>query len=164
MKVWRLNTSYRCPALTNVHEKDEVLRFSGVYINNFNPLEVCTYRKGKAKTDAYYYMQSIPIVNERTKLLFESLLGDRVQFCELIHENEIWAMNVINVIDCLDKDRSVYDNFSPGKVGYIYELFLKDQALWDDVLIFKNTRTIDYRCVCNPTIYRFHRKTQNQRL
>lgn len=146
MKVWKLYTKPNCFVVVTKHEEDfETLDSSGKYIEGYVPIEVETIKRKSSNTDVAYYRQYVPVVNEKTKQLLEPLLGDRVQFCKLVHEKELWAINVIQVIDCLDKERTVHDNLSPGKIGYISELHLFTHLLDENVLIFKIPEQVNIR-------------------
>jgi hypothetical protein len=65
------------------------------------PENLCDFTAVAAAVDA-------PVLSSRAKQVVEPLLGDRAQWLPLaFDEQEYWLLNLLNIVDALDEERSV---------------------------------------------------------
>ena len=70
------------------------------------------------------------VVSERAKLLLEPLWGNSVEFLPASYKNEKWyVLNVINVMDVVDKEKSRFKIYKSGKVGFITHAYIDLQGV-----------------------------------
>ncbi|HBA85379.1 MAG TPA: hypothetical protein DCZ95_14930 [Verrucomicrobia bacterium] len=108
--VWKYVTS--C-------EKDLVLRTELSYFDNhfvglsmreqWNPPPLRIVGKSKRIRDFVSWMRAAPVVSQRAQDVLFPLIGPYVEFLPLIEirRKSFFAINVLNIVDCLDKERSV---------------------------------------------------------
>jgi len=86
------------------------------------------------------WMFQVPVCSERAKLALEPIISHCAEFLPLILIRGInyYAINVVKVVDCLDKKRSevAYYDHNPKKIMAIHSyVFLKNKI--ENVPIFK---------------------------
>jgi hypothetical protein len=108
--------------------------------------------KGKKKCDMYEFSDGYPIVSERTVSVLEKYLEGRVQVLPVIYNDndKLFVLNVTNLIDCLDHERSEIRRLSSGRVGSIDNYVFKYHLL-NDAYIFKIPETPRSRIFVNDT-------------
>ncbi|MED5020781.1 hypothetical protein P9847_26320 [Paenibacillus chibensis] len=73
---------------------------------SWTPFEVITIYKKKYK-DIPLYASGMPVVSKRVREIIEPFVASEVEFLPLIHgELELYMINVTNILDCVDYDRS----------------------------------------------------------
>ncbi|MEC0369515.1 imm11 family protein [Paenibacillus chibensis] len=80
--------------------------YGDTILSLWSPIEVITIYK-KTYKDFPCYRFGKPVVSRRVKELIEPFTINEIEFLPLLHEElEIYMINVVNVIDCVDYDRS----------------------------------------------------------
>lgn len=87
-------------------------------INDWTPSEVTVVKGRKRKwSDVTSLSAGIIILTEKSKAILEDLIKDSVEFLPLIFEGRnYYIINVIKMIDGLNKDKSEYRTFSDGRI------------------------------------------------
>jgi hypothetical protein len=97
--------------------------------------------KSKPVRDFIAWMLDAPAVSERARSKLEAHLGERVEFLPLIHVKgvQVYAVNVLNMIDCLDIARSevAFSASKPGRVVSVIRFALDERKIPSDPVIFK---------------------------
>ena len=62
------------------------------------------------------FFSHIPVIDKRSKDILENYISDFVEILPLINdERDFWAINITNVLDCVDYGKSIYKMFPDGK-------------------------------------------------
>jgi hypothetical protein len=112
---------------------------------NWQPPPVTVSGKSKRLQDFVSWMYKAPVCSEKAKTCLEPVIGDYVEFLLLTHikEKPYFAINVLKVVDCLDKDNSdlVYSSSEPGYIRNVETYgFIPDRL--EHVPIFKVPLTV----------------------
>ena len=113
MKIWRVESDDRnIEALYiddfEIIEKYISPNFRGGRIDNWEPIKV--ERAGrKRKCDVYKFALGQLVVSEKAVQVLQSHMSDKVQILPIDYEGikTLYVLNVINMVDCLDYDKSV---------------------------------------------------------
>ena len=129
MKVYMLTTKKTAGILPERIEDYRKVDFKGKSLEEkWKPLEMKKIDDIEMK-DALDLSFQVPVVSKNAaKLLRDDLTGD-VEFLEMnVENNKYYAMNIVNVIDALDEEKSVFDTL-PGGIRFFFEkyAFLKDK-------------------------------------
>jgi hypothetical protein len=90
-----------------------VNQFQGKSIQNWEPLSVKSV-KGH-KSDAVSFLTGIPIFSQEAINIVDKFLKSTVEILPLAHEGyNLFALNVINVVDCIDYEKAIVDEIIPG--------------------------------------------------
>lgn len=145
MKIWELKSDENSRVLTIDNKKaiskkhPYYTRFDGSSkIDAWDDCYVMNYRKGKY-TDFPYFGVGLPVCSESTFNKIGDYIKEQVEILPLKHEEmNFIALNVINIIDCVDKKRSEADILtSTGDfLGYKKVVFTSEK-IPVNTLIFK---------------------------
>src|SRR5690349_17620637 len=144
MHVWEMtNVSDKFLSLILKEQKEENYsylfeKFEGKRIENpWFPPSVKYLKKRANKSDAPKCWDiKAPIFSERAVRALSIFLDSTSQILPLEHETEkYYAINVLNIVDALDKQKSKIKYFSSGRIMEIEEYFfncdkLKDQHIF----------------------------------
>jgi hypothetical protein len=85
-------------------------------------------------------MLSAPVITSRARLALEPIIGPHVEILPLlkVHGTELWAVNVITLLDCLDESGSevLYSPDDPRRVVNVLAFRFKDDCV-PDYPVFK---------------------------
>lgn len=144
MKIWELGSDDNSRELTFDNQNpmpDEHPIYSRIdgslLADKWDPCYVMDYRKGKY-TDFPYFCSGLLVFSKPTYDKIGSYIQDQVEYLPLIHaEMEFIAVNVTNLIDCVDKERSVAKRLSSGGLlGYKKVVFIAEK-IPADTMIFR---------------------------
>ncbi|MRN55975.1 imm11 family protein [Paenibacillus monticola] len=147
MKVYELNVSLETIRLAAV--KSEVMSihpigsdFNGESkIKGWWPIQVETLHKN-TYSDFPYYLTEIPLVSEKVKRILEPYIADEVEFLPLIHEGKnIYMVNVINILDCIDWQSSEVDWFKEKYFMGFIKLRFNFSKIPNNIYLFKIKET-----------------------
>lgn len=116
MKVWRLLYSSNATSIMLKNDKLQINYFEKK-LDDFIPVEMKVVKKGKYN-DFYDYLPGIPIISLETKEFLSTFIENSVQFLEFRLKQNIFALNVTNVIDCIDYDKSIIIDGSIQKIEF----------------------------------------------
>jgi hypothetical protein len=116
MKVWRLLYSSNATVLMVKNDQLHIIYFEEK-LDDFIPVEMKVVKKGK-HSDFYGYLPGIPIISLETKEFLSPFIENSVQFLEFKLKQDIFALNVTNVIDCIDYDKSIIEDGSIRKIEF----------------------------------------------
>jgi len=113
MKIYELHTHQKSMMVTLKASPSDILdkhpirdKFMGQSKQPWEPIEVETLYKGKYK-DFPDFFSGMIIVSQRAKQIIEPYTRNEVEFLPLIHkELDLYVVNVTNVLDCIDWDKS----------------------------------------------------------
>jgi len=156
MDVWALRTN--C-------DKDLVLRTEIDYFQthfvgekmsrHWTPPPIRIQGKSKRLRDFVSWMLSAPVVSQRAKEVLEPLIAPDVEILPLIQlrRKEYYAINVLRLVDCLDRKRSniAYSPTDPSRIIYLSETFFLNDRL-EDVPLFKIPETVGEVYVTRPFV------------
>lgn len=125
-------------ATKNETDFDKPPNFTGSsYLDNWTPFQVITLKKG-TKGDFTQLLKGVPVFPKKTLDVMDSLVQRDVEYLPLIHEElELYIINVIKVIDCVDMDKSIVNKFDSGKLMSFKKICLLGERLKDVPNIFK---------------------------
>lgn len=147
MKIWQLKNTleeYDMIQLKDFkyhYEKYFDPGFKGKsMINDWPPIEVVTIQEGK-KSDVPLCSPSVPVFSGKAIAVLKDLLDGSVELLPLVHNNyiglyKLYAVNVIDLRDCIDYSRSERKIYSTGKLGGFTKYVFKSDAI-KDAHIFK---------------------------
>lgn len=88
------------------------------------------------KDGDFLKMSGAVVLSQKAKQVLGNKLKDYVEFLPVTVDGETrYILNVVNVIDVLDREKSIYKIYSDGKVGMCEHGYLKEPL--DNQLIFK---------------------------
>lgn len=108
--------------------------------NTWEPKPFELLGKSKPMADIIGWMLSAPIMTEKAVNALAPLIGEYVEFLPFgkLRKKEVFAVNVLFSVDCLDYDKTEVVYFDKGRTGaYDINQFYFDAALVPDVPIFK---------------------------
>ena len=80
----------------------------------------------------------IPVFDEKAVDVLGDLIAGNAEILPLdCHEGTFYAINVINVMDCIDYEKSIYKTFSDGKRIMRFTKYVFDKRKVEGVNIFK---------------------------
>ncbi|MGM7703481.1 imm11 family protein [Pseudalkalibacillus sp. Hm43] len=134
MKVWMLTVEfgdYEVLSFSN-EEASDIFRdnFRGEPMKqNWTPIQVERYKDG-VESDFPDGLSIHPVFSEKAVRVLNELLNENVELLPLLTESgerEYYAINVINVLDCIDERHSEVERFRNGKImEYTKYAFQKD--------------------------------------
>lgn len=137
MKIYELLPSYNNTMSINTDDNIEYDPFLEEDFDgsskqaNWTPVKVVTLSR-KHNNDFPYLMPGLPIISEKAKNVIQDLVEFDVEFLPLLHSEFIlFAMNVINIMDCVDWNRSERRKYSDGSLGHITKLVLDFEKIPD---------------------------------
>ncbi|MCW5552937.1 MAG: hypothetical protein KIS67_12355 [Verrucomicrobiae bacterium] len=97
--------------------------------------------KSKPVRDFISWMLAAPVLLERAVAAIKPLIERHVEFLPLteIERKPLYAVNVLNVIDCLDTAKSdiLFSPSEPGRIVNVFRFVFDPTRLSEDPLIFK---------------------------
>ncbi|WP_223067331.1 imm11 family protein [Paenibacillus caui] len=109
MKVYELRNNFKSTILRAVDDRDHPIcgDFNGESKKHiWTPVKVETLYK-KTYMDFPKLIYGKPIVSYQVKSILETYVSNEVEFLPLAHQElDLYLMNVINVLDCVDWERS----------------------------------------------------------
>ncbi|WP_028545103.1 imm11 family protein [Paenibacillus taiwanensis] len=120
--------------------------YKGVRIrDNWVPFDVYTYQEGKHR-DFINYFGGLPVVSKKTFECLEPHLKEVVEFLPLRHpEEEMYVMNIVNVIDALDYEKTAIRVLPCGSMEYFDNVYFVKDRIKADEYIFKIPETVTSR-------------------
>jgi hypothetical protein len=142
MRIWKMvKNEAVCESI--IIDGDESTRFfdsiSGKKLESWGNVYVKTLKENK-ECDMYEFSNGYPIVSQRTVGVLKEYLEGRVQILPVIYNrnNNLFVLNVTNIIDCLNHEKSEIRRLRSGKVGSIDSYSFN---LPSDPIIFKIPET-----------------------
>lgn len=122
MKIWHLD--FEVDEYNNLIVQDEEdlesLEFNGNSKSNiWQPMNVKIYgRKPLSDVTCLSLIPGIPVFNKKALEVLDAFINDSVEILSLnCNKGEFFAINVINILDCIDYDKSEYISFkSSGRI------------------------------------------------
>jgi len=153
MKIWIVESDNRnVEALYIDHyeiiEKYIIPNFKGRRIDDWEAIKV--ERAGrKRKCDVYRFVSGHLVVSERAVQILQPLMSDKVQILPIDYEGTktLYVLNVINVVDCLDYEKSKIRRMRDGTVSEIdefafdyskvsqHDIFKIPEKIWSTVFV-----------------------------
>ncbi|MDB5056270.1 MAG: hypothetical protein JWM44_4320 [Bacilli bacterium] len=142
MKIWELDSErngYFTLTLVNF-ERDYPIylkdRFIGKPNTEWVELEATTYSKGK-KSNTPYFTSGIPVFNDKAIQVLHDFIKGKVEILPLVYnEDKLYALNIINVLDCIDYMKAEVKKSRSGTItGFIKYAFKMDNV--ENEYIFK---------------------------
>lgn len=139
MKIWRITSSEKNIVLTIREWIDFLDNIRGQsLIKEWTPFEVFVEGSKKKYRDFPSFLPSAPIVSIEAKNKIESFLEEKVEFLPLIHENHsFFLLNIINVIDCVDQNKSIAEFSKKGKKTNYKKIYFNKELINKNDKIFK---------------------------
>ncbi|WPP42985.1 suppressor of fused domain protein [Paenibacillus hunanensis] len=141
MKIWTIYVSPDCVKvdtknpvdLENIEEKE----IGKPLLQDWQPIELITYEEGEHRDVLTFRGGSFAIiVHHSVKEKIQTLIANEAEFLELHYQNQdYYLINVTNVLDCIDYEQSVPDNYG----GFDEEVLLPDKV--HNQPIFKTVNT-----------------------
>ncbi|MFC4321423.1 imm11 family protein [Litchfieldia salsa] len=162
MKIWSLNKQYgKYELLGFLNEKDSDVfqkEFVGITMeNNWTPMEVTTYKKGK-ESDFPAGLLSPPVISEKAAEVLANLIEGQVEVLPLIidHNRKYYVINVVNVLDCINPELSVSRTFHGRTMEYTKYEFIPEVIGGQDIfkIVFHDTKKILKSAVFVSDIFR----------
>ena len=108
---------------------------------NWRPPAIEVQSKSKPVRDFVAWAHCAPVVSEKARACLAPALGHLVEFLPLIQvkSKQLYAVNVLNVIDCLDiaHSRIMFDPAEPGRIVDVIRFVFEASRLRSDPVIFK---------------------------
>lgn len=140
MKIWWLDYHPAFNTLKFIHSDDfsafENFKFGVSLKENWIPLKMSYHDVGR-HSDFVYRLNGALFVSDKAKEMIDSFVSKNdIEFLPVhTNEGEYYTLNVLNVLDCIDENKSVEDRLPSGKlVGYKEMEFIcdavKDQPIF----------------------------------
>lgn len=101
--------------------------------------------KKKKKSDFPSYLSGKPVISGKAKDILEPYLEKEVEFLPLVHPSlEFSIINVTNILDCVDYNRSVMKLTSKGTFAGYINLVFDFSKIPDDTYILKIKETATF--------------------
>ncbi|MEK4053998.1 DUF1629 domain-containing protein [Paenibacillus sp. FSL F4-0087] len=149
MKIWKMTNAVDTKELDVVKERGFIDNIgSGVsLINQWTTLEM-KHTYGENNTDIYEITSQLAdmVINARAIEVLKDYLENKVELLPVKYNNEKhYVMNVINILDCIDKNSSIADKYG----GFKNYVFIEEEI--NNEHIFK-TISYDYELTELPII------------
>lgn len=130
MKIWELGYSYseKSTQIGLKNENYNDLFLTGEVIVDNSKLEFISFKKRKYK-DFLSFLTDIPIVSVDVMSFLLPILKDKAQFIPIIYDEPYYILNVLNVVDALDHNRTIITNSNIRK-AYFNEDVVKNQLIF----------------------------------
>ncbi|MBY0206223.1 imm11 family protein [Paenibacillus cucumis (ex Kampfer et al. 2016)] len=143
MKVYALRHKDSCMEIKTMDWEHELASdFNGeVKATKWTPTTVKTLYK-KRHSDFPSLIIGKPIVRGNVRMVLEPLMSRQVEFLPLMHEElKLYVVNVINVLDCVDWNRSDIRTYSDGSWADFNKLVFDFSKIPVDTYMFKIKET-----------------------
>jgi hypothetical protein len=119
--------TYHCLVLTNPSDWDRFDEFTGERLaDTWTPVAVKTLKVKKAG-DFPYLISHVPVFSGRAWQILQSLVKGSVEALPLEHPTKtVYAINVLDLLDCLDYSRSQIVRFPSGGIMEIERYAFKE--------------------------------------
>lgn len=149
LKIWKMTNAVDTKELDVVKERGFIDNIgSGVsLINQWTTLEM-KHTYGENNTDIYEITSQLAdmVINARAIEVLKDYLENKVELLPVKYNNEKhYVMNVINILDCIDKNSSIADKYG----GFKNYVFIEEEI--NNEHIFK-TISYDYELTELPII------------
>lgn len=109
-------------------------------INNWATIEMATIHRGK-KSDVPWCGHMVPVFSKKSIEVLKDLIKGSVELLPLNHDdykeqNQLYAINIVNLRDCIDYEKSERKVFRSGKMGPFTKYVFKEDIV-RGVHIFK---------------------------
>lgn len=105
--------------------------------HDWTPVRVETLYK-KTYKDFPHYIIGKPVISERVKQVIAPFVTNEVEILPLLHDElDLYMLNVINVLDCVDWERSDIQRFSDGSWVGFNKLVFDFTKIPKDTYMFK---------------------------
>ncbi|QJD82592.1 imm11 family protein [Cohnella herbarum] len=148
MKIWQLTADDESKKLTYDKKKAKELghpirtEFNGSPIKeSWMPIKFITLKNGKY-VDFPNFRDGVPVCTRETFVKIGYEIGYQAEFLPVAHEElDLLLVNVTNIIDCVNSDKSTAKRLSTGAfICYLNHVFLPEK-IPNDTLIFKLPET-----------------------
>jgi hypothetical protein len=129
--------------------------FCGKFIDNWGDIRIRRYGK-KRKCDLYSFYSGSPLISERAMLELKSFSQNKIQFLPVTYNGNqtLYLINVIEVIDCLDRERSIIKRSYEGKIITVKKHeFIKERL--ENADIFKIPEAINFTIYVSDNVKKF---------
>ncbi|MDP9700961.1 hypothetical protein J2T16_003874 [Paenibacillus intestini] len=143
MKVYALRHKDSCMEINYIDRQHELgSDFKGVMKGGiWTPTVVKTLCK-KRYSDFPRLLPGVPIMKENVRTVLEPRIFREVEFLPLMHEElKLYVVNVINVLDCVDWNRSDIRTYSDGSWADFNKLVFDFSKIPVDTYMFKIKET-----------------------
>ncbi|GGG62472.1 imm11 family protein [Paenibacillus radicis (ex Gao et al. 2016)] len=138
MKVWELESDHRSFSfnLTNFDEDMEQVDslLEGVYVPEWSPLRMEVVRKGR-KSDLPIFFPGLLVFSKKSVDILDNYINKYVQYLS-IDNNDHVLVNITNIADCVNYDRSTSFKDRHGEFAGFDKLYFMEDKL-EDQYIFK---------------------------
>ncbi|WP_440115814.1 imm11 family protein [Paenibacillus sp. QZ-Y1] len=146
MKVYKFQHDVKAKVLAGVEDDHHPINsdFHGQSkIKGWTTISLETLYKKSYKDFPKYHIGK-PVVSKRVKEMMEkeSLLTSEVEFLPITNDNmELFILNVTNILDCVDYNRSGIDRFKDGSWFRFNKLVFDPAKIPDGTCMFKINET-----------------------
>jgi hypothetical protein len=100
-------------------------------INDWAPFDVKVVKGKKRKWgDVAILSAGVLAITEKSKVALENLIKDSVELLPLTFEGQsFYILNVVNMVDGLDKQKSEYDTFDDGRIMHVTKYEFKPEIV-----------------------------------
>jgi len=122
--------TYHCLVLTDPNDWDRFDEFSGERLANmWTPVAVRTF-KVKKEGEFPHLASHVPVFSEQAWQILQSLVKGSVEALPLKHPTKpYYAINVLDLVDCLDYSRSQIVRFPSGGIMEIDRYSFKESCV-----------------------------------
>ena len=140
MKIWQLSNDEKGISLFTTYDKDTgcFVGFNGdSKLKNWEPVHLSTDKKG-TKRDFTIILSGVLVFLGRTKAILDPIIRDYVEYLPAIHdEYEVSVVNVTNILDCVDKDRSIEHRITGNRLLEYTQIYFHKELMNESSLIFR---------------------------
>ncbi len=137
MKVYMLSTKKTAGILPKEIKDYRKVDFKGKKLKHiWKPIDMKKIDNIEMK-DALDLSFQVPVVSKKAAEVLKKQLEKDVEFLEMnVEETKYYAMNIVNVINALDEENSVYDTL-PGGIRFFFEKYAFLKSKIENEKIFK---------------------------
>ena len=122
---------------------EDIKSFDGRrHLKDWKPLRLERFepQKGLELGDAPGFYSHIPIISKKAWECLKNLIDDEIELLSIsFDEGEYFIINVLEILDCIDYERSEYKTFSDGRIMRIkkYE-FIRNEIYGKHIFKLKD--------------------------
>lgn len=106
-------------------------------IKSWRPFKIKRARGRKYPVGDFSSISSLHfLVNSKIKDIFESIFKDKVELLPVEYDEPYYLMNVINMIDALDMEKSEFKRYKDGRIMFCTKYVFKEEVIGNNI-IFK---------------------------
>lgn len=140
MRIWLLKLDvdkYNSFKGYDIEEELDIRFFGSSLLSNWNTPTIEAYYKKRKIADVSDFSSGAPLFNEKAVSMLEEFLKAKAELLPAYYEgNKYYVVNVINVIDALDYEKSEFVRFDTGAIMYCTKYFFKSEIV-ENQHIFK---------------------------